>query len=107
MMQEHFVEGIVASRMRGKEREFLVKWRGLAEAVWQPESNEVLKPYYEHYFQMMHCTFDIFPTVLRRRPKKVRVWLEKGELAVEINGKRVENLCETSVEERNLVLAEL
>jgi hypothetical protein len=30
------IEGIVASRQRTSQREFLVKVRGLTEPIWQP-----------------------------------------------------------------------
>jgi hypothetical protein len=102
------VEGIVASRHRGKEREFLVKWKELPEPIWQPESNLSLKEHYDQYFEMMNCTFDYFPTLMARKLRpKVDIDLDQGELAVTLKGKRVKDLRGMSVEEKRLVLGEL
>ncbi len=84
------IEGVIATRQRTSQREFLLKVRGM-EPVWQPESNTALKPHFDHYFEMMNCTFDYYPAVLLPRPKrKADVAIEKGELVLSINGKRTD-----------------
>lgn len=102
------IEGVIATRQRSNQREFLLKVKGM-EPVWQPESNTVLKPHFDHYFEMMNCTFDYFPAVLSTTPrlrKKVEVSIEKGELVMKIKGKKMDWRM-MGVEERSAVLGEL
>jgi hypothetical protein len=57
---------------------------------------------------MMNCTFDYFPAVLARSAKKrVEVDLEKAEMVISVNGKRVQDLRAISLDEKSMVLAEL
>lgn len=102
------IEGVIATRQRSNQREFLLKVKGM-EPVWQPESNTVLKPHFDHYFEMMNCTFDYYPAVLATTPrprKKAEVGIEKGELVLRINGKRMDWRVMVA-EERSAVLGEL
>ena len=72
------MERVITSRQTTKEKEYLVKWRGIAEPLWQPESNSSLKPYFDHYNQIANCTFDYFPSVFDKRLAPCSVQLENN-----------------------------
>lgn len=76
------VEGIITSRQKGKDREFLVKFKGIAEPTWQPSSNHSLKAHYNHYYDMMNCTFDYFPTVFSKNENHFSIQLENDKLLI-------------------------
>jgi hypothetical protein len=42
----------------------------MSAPIWQPESNTALKAHFEHYYDMMNCTFDFFPAVFRKKAKR-------------------------------------
>lgn len=101
------MERVITSRQSSKEKEYLVKWRGIAEPLWQPESNNSLKPYYDHYNQIANCTFDYFPSVFDKRLAPCSVQLENNELVIAIRGKTVTDLRKLSLLEKAAILDRL
>lgn len=95
---------MIASRQTSKEREYLVKWRSIAEPFWQPESNGSLRPYYDHYNQIANCTFDYFPAVFDKRTAPCSVHLDNNQLLVTVRGRPVPDLRKLSLLEKSAVL---
>jgi hypothetical protein len=84
-----------------------VKWKNIAEPLWQPESNLTLKPYFEQYYDMMNCTFDYFPTVLSKKHIPCCIELENNELAISIKGKKVTDYKTLTIQEKHVLLDRL
>lgn len=84
-----------------------MKWRGIAEPLWQPESNSSLKPYYDHYNQIANCTFDYFPSVFDKRLAPCSIQLENNELVISIRGKQVTDRSKLSLDDKAAILDRL